>query len=120
MAKVLAPPPAASADEILAQSGGMFYSRETPEHEPYVGVGSHFEEGDALYIVEVMKMFNKVSVPFAGTITENLAADFDGKIVSKGQAIFKIEPDEKIEEESEEAIAARRKEVTIALMERTN
>ena len=30
MAKVLVPPPAAKSDEILADSGGMFYSRETP------------------------------------------------------------------------------------------
>ena len=33
MAKVLVPPPVAKSDEILAESGGMFYSRETPEHE---------------------------------------------------------------------------------------
>ena len=59
-------------------------------------------------------------VPFSGTITENLVSDHDGKVVSKGQAIFKIEPDEKMDEESEDAIAARRKEVTIALMERTD
>ena len=67
-----------------------------------------------------MKMFNKVSVPFSGTITENLASDLDGKVVAKGQAIFKIEPDEKIEEESEDAIAARRKKVTISLMEHSD
>ena len=39
MAKVLVPPPVAKSDEILAESGGMFYSRETPEHERYVGGG---------------------------------------------------------------------------------
>jgi hypothetical protein len=31
MAKVLAPPPVAKSDEILAASGGMFYGRESPE-----------------------------------------------------------------------------------------
>ena len=36
MAKVLVPPPVAKSDEILAESGGMFYSRETPEHDVYV------------------------------------------------------------------------------------
>lgn len=118
--RALAPPPRASSDEIVTPMGGSFFAREAPHLPILAEVGSHFEGGDPLFIIEVMKMFNKVSVPFSGTITENLVSDHDGKVVSKGQAIFKIEPDEKIEEESEDAIAARRKEVTIALMERTD
>src|SRR5690625_6327972 len=35
MARVLAPPPRASADEILAGSGGMFYPRDAPGTEPH-------------------------------------------------------------------------------------
>jgi biotin carboxyl carrier protein len=118
--RALAPPPRASSDEIVTPMGGSFFAREAPHLPILAEVGTHFEGGDPLFVIEVMKMFNKVSVPFSGTITENLASDLDGKVVSKGQAIFKIEPDEKIEEESEEAIAARRKEVTILLMERTD
>jgi acetyl/propionyl-CoA carboxylase alpha subunit len=111
MAKVLVPPPAAKSDEILAESGGMFYSRETPEHDKYVQEGDHFEAGDPLFIVEVMKMFNKVYAPFAGTI-KKVMVDTDGMIISKGQPIFKIEPDEVMVEESAEDIAARRKTAT--------
>ncbi len=111
MAKVLVPPPVAKSDEVLAESGGMFYSRETPEHDRFVEKGSHFEEGDPLYIVEVMKMFNKVYAPFAGTIDKVLVED-DGVIISKGQPLFKITPDEVIVEESEEERRARRHEVT--------
>ncbi len=115
MAKVLVPPPVAKSDEILAESGGMFYSRETPEHEPYVVEGSHFEEGDPLYIVEVMKMFNKVYAPFSGTI-EKVLVDEDGIIISKGQALYKITPDEVIVEESEEDRRARRRAATDAFL----
>jgi acetyl/propionyl-CoA carboxylase alpha subunit len=111
MAKVLVPPPVASSDEILAESGGMFYSRETPEHPVYVEKGSHFEQGDPLYIVEVMKMFNKIYAPFSGTIDEVLVGD-DGVIISKGQPLFKITPDEVIEEESPVDIRARRRQAT--------
>lgn len=111
MAKVLVPPPMAKSDEILAESGGMFYGRETPEHELYVSEGSHFEAGDPLFIIEVMKMFNKVYAPFAGTIDKVLVDD-DGVIIKKGQPIFKITPDEKIVVESPEDIAARRRDVT--------
>lgn len=111
MAKVLVPPPVAKSDEILSESGGMFYSRETPEHDVYVREGDHFDAGDPLFIVEVMKMFNKVYAPFSGTVKEVLV-DTDGTIISKGQPIFKIEPDEVVVVESAEEIAARRQRVT--------
>ena len=94
----------------------MFYSRETPEHEPYVVEGSHFEEGDPLYIVEVMKMFNKVYAPFSGTI-EKVLVDEDGIIISKGQPLYKITPDEVIVEESPEDRRARRRIATDAFLE---
>ncbi|MBE9538471.1 MAG: biotin carboxylase [Proteobacteria bacterium] len=119
MAKVLAPPPTAKSDEVLAESGGMFYGRETPEHELYVNQGDHFEAGDPLYIVEVMKMFNKVYAPFAGTI-DKVLVDTDGVIIRKGQTLFKITPDEKIVVESPEEIAERRQRVTGQFLQQTS
>lgn len=106
MAKVLVPPPVAKSDEILAASGGMFYACEAPGVPPFVEEGSHFEAGDPLYIVEVMKMFNKVYAPFSGTI-EKVLIDQDGTIIKKGQPVFKITPDEKIIEETPEEKSAR-------------
>ena len=111
MAKVLVPPPVAKSDEILAESGGMFYSRETPEHDVYLKEGDHFNAGDPLFIIEVMKMFNKYYAPFAGTV-DKVLVESDGMIISKGQAIFKITPDERAVIESPEEIAARRREFT--------
>lgn len=111
MAKELAPPPVASSNEILAASGGMFYPRETPESAPYVEKGSHFEKGEPLYIVEVMKMFNKVQASFSGTIDEVLV-EGDGVIINKGQPLFRITPDEQVEEVSAELIKERRREYT--------
>ena len=96
MTKVLAPPPVAKSDEIVAISGGMFYPREAPGMEVYVEEGAHFEEGDPLYIVEVMKMFNKVYAPFSGTIVKVLV-EGDGVIIKKGQAVFKVAPDIEID-----------------------
>jgi acetyl/propionyl-CoA carboxylase alpha subunit len=114
--KALAPPPKASADEIVTPMGGTFYAREAPHMPVLVDEGDHFEVGQPLFIIEVMKMFNKVMAPFSGTVTENRMRDSDGKIVAKGQTIFKIEPDERIEEESPEQIAARVREATLALL----
>ncbi|MEL7046021.1 MAG: biotin/lipoyl-containing protein, partial [Pseudomonadota bacterium] len=117
MAKVLVPPPKAKSDEIIAVSGGMFYGRESPDAPLYVQKGDHFDAGDPLYIVEVMKMFNKVYAPFAGTVDAVLVND-DGVIISKGQPLFKITPDEKIVVESPEERASRRHKATQSYLER--
>jgi pyruvate/2-oxoglutarate dehydrogenase complex dihydrolipoamide acyltransferase (E2) component len=103
---VLVPPLVAKSDEILAPTGGMFYSCEAPGMPPLVELGSHFEAGQPLYIIEVMKMFNKVNAPFSGTVDEILVED-DGSIISKGQVLFKITPDEKAVVELPEMVKAR-------------
>jgi pyruvate/2-oxoglutarate dehydrogenase complex dihydrolipoamide acyltransferase (E2) component len=54
----------------------------------------HFDKGQPLYIIEVMKMFNKVYAPFSGTVNRILMTAADGAIVSKGQPLFKVTPDE--------------------------
>jgi len=115
MAKTLAPPPVAKSDEIVAESGGMFYGREAPEAPLYVEAGQHFEAGEPLYIVEVMKMFNKVVAPFAGTVDEVLV-EGDGVIIAKGQPLFKVTPDEKVEVLSDSEMAALRREHTTELV----
>jgi pyruvate/2-oxoglutarate dehydrogenase complex dihydrolipoamide acyltransferase (E2) component len=73
---------------------------------PLVELGSHFEAGQPLYIIEVMKMFNKVNAPFSGTVDKILVED-DGSIISKGQVLFKITPDEKAVVELPEVVKAR-------------
>ncbi len=115
MTKALAPPPVAKSDEVVAASGGMFYGRESPESALYVQAGDHFEVGDPLYIVEVMKMFNKVYAPFAGTVDEVLV-EGDGIIISKGQPLFKVTPDEQVVIESADVVSERRRARTQELM----
>jgi len=112
----LAPPPKASANEIVTPSGGTFYAREAPHLPLLVEEGEHFEEGQPLFIIEVMKMFNKILAPFAGTLTKSLMTDADGSVVQTGQVIFEIEPDETLVEESEADILARQKRVTLAAL----
>ncbi len=107
MKKVLAPPPVSKADEIVAFSGGMFYSQEAPGLPQFVQEGQHFEAGDPIYIIEVMKMFNKVYAPFAGTI-DKVLIDKDGTIVSQGQPLYKVTPDEKFVEKDPAEIRAQR------------
>ena len=111
--KILVPPPVASANEIVAVSGGMFYAQETPGAPSFLEVGTHFEQGDPLYIIEVMKMFNKVYAEFSGTVTEALIENGDGVIVRKGETLYRIDPDEVAEESDEEALAEARLSHTV-------
>ncbi len=116
MRKVLVPPPATKADEIVAAMGGTFYAQEAPHLPPFAEAGTHFEKGDPLYIIEVMKMFNKVHATFAGTVTEVLVPS--GVVVRKGQPLFKIRPDEIAVEEDPEDRARRVRANTDRYLER--
>ncbi len=117
MRKVLVPPPATRADEIVAAMGGTYYSQEAPGLPFFVAIGSHFEKGDPLYIIEVMKMFNKVYAAFSGTIDEVLIKD-SGVVVRKGQPLFKVTPDEQLVEEDPDAKRRRLRSRTDAYLER--
>ena len=120
MKKILVPPPATKADEIAAICGGMYYGQEAPGMPPFITEGMHFEKGQPLYIIEVMKMFNKVLAPFSGTIDKILMTGADGTIVSKGQPLFKVTPDEKFVEvdqkELEREVRARTGEYLQAVL----
>lgn len=105
--RILCPPPTAAEDQIVAEIGGMFHSREAPGTAPYLEPGTHFEVGDTLYIVEVMKMFTKVRATFSGTVDECVMADRDGAVVRQGDLLFEVTPDERAE--SIDADAARRR-----------
>ncbi len=108
MARVLVPPPATRADEIVAEVGGMFYAQESPDRPAFVKVGDHFEKDQPLYIIEVMKMFNRVVAPFSGRV-DAVLIEGAGTIVHKGQPLFKVTPDERAVETDHAATAQERK-----------
>lgn len=116
MKKILVPPPSTKADEIVAICGGMYYGQEAPGMPPFVTEGMHFEKGQPLYIVEVMKMFNKISAPFSGTIDKILMQGADGTIVQKGLPLFKVTPDEKFVEIDPKAIEKAQRDCTSAYL----
>ncbi|TLM64248.1 MAG: biotin carboxylase [Deltaproteobacteria bacterium] len=112
MKKVLVPPPATKADEIVTPGGGMYYAQEAPGMPPFVKEGDHFEKGQPLFILEVMKMFNKIPAPFAGTVDKILIDGTEGIIVQKGQPIFKVTPDEKFVEVDPAEVEKERRDRT--------
>jgi len=109
---VLVPPPTTKADEVVSICGGMYYGQEGPGLPPFVTEGMHFEKGQALYIIEVMKMFNTVRATFSGTIDKIIMQGADGSIVQKGQPLFKVTPDEKFVEVDSKVLETEKREKT--------
>jgi biotin carboxyl carrier protein len=106
MKRVLVPPPVTRSDEIVAAMGGTYWNREAPALPLFVEPGAHFEKGQPLYIIEVMKMFNKVYATFSGRILEVFVHDA-GTVVRKGQPLFRVQPDERVVEEDPAERAGR-------------
>lgn len=68
---------------------GTFYSAPSPDADAFVKVGQKVAIGDAVCIVEAMKMFNKIESDVEGTIKRVLIAD--GEPVEFDQPLFEIE-----------------------------
>jgi acetyl-CoA carboxylase biotin carboxyl carrier protein len=87
------PPPAPLADDagviyVTSPFVGTFYRSPSPDAPSFVEVGSAIREGQALCIVEAMKLMNEIEADHAGTIVEILAEN--GKPVEFGQRLFKV------------------------------
>jgi acetyl-CoA carboxylase biotin carboxyl carrier protein len=86
------PPPTAAEDTnvvyVTSPFVGTFYRSPSPDAPPFVEVGSAIREGQALCIVEAMKLMNEIEADCAGTIVEILAEN--GKPVEFGQKLYKV------------------------------
>lgn len=68
---------------------GTFYAAPSPDADAFVNVGKSIKVGDAVCIVEAMKMFNKIESDVEGTIKHILVTD--GEPVEFDQPLFEIE-----------------------------
>jgi acetyl-CoA carboxylase biotin carboxyl carrier protein len=91
------PPPAAEADEsgedasvtyITSPFVGTFYRAPSPDAPAFVDVGQKINRGQALCIVEAMKLMNEIESEISGTVLEVLVEN--GKPVEFGQRLFKV------------------------------
>jgi len=62
-------------------------------------------------------MFNKVLAPFSGTVDKVVIEGTEGVIVSKGQPIFKVTPDEKFVEVDPRELEKEKRARTAEYME---
>ena len=78
---------AVSGTPVLAPLNGTFYRSDAPGKPQMAADGASVKAGDAVCVVEAMKLFNPIKAPAAGRIT--FLAEH-GKAVAKGQTIATI------------------------------
>jgi acetyl-CoA carboxylase biotin carboxyl carrier protein len=72
---------------------GTFYEAPSPGAEPFVRVGDHVEAGQALCIVEAMKLMNEIECDVAGEVVRKYVEN--GQPVEYGESLFAIRPSRK-------------------------
>jgi acetyl-CoA carboxylase biotin carboxyl carrier protein len=91
-APVAPPAPAAPAEVVghvvKSPMVGTFYRASSPGAKSFVEVGSVVKEGDAICIIEAMKILNEIEADASGTITQILVDN--GQAVEFGQPMFVI------------------------------
>lgn len=98
MAAPAAAPTASAAEEsapavpdghvVTAPMVGTLYRAPNPGAAPFVEVGQSVQEGDALCIIEAMKLLNEIEADKSGVIKEILVEN--GAPVEYGQPLFVI------------------------------
>ena len=88
--KVAAADAAAGQIEVAAPMVGTFYRAPSPEAKAFVDVGDVVGVGDALCLIEVMKLFTTINAEVAGRIVQ-IGAE-NGELVEYGRTLFVIEP----------------------------
>jgi acetyl-CoA carboxylase biotin carboxyl carrier protein len=84
------PEPDGRLTYVTAPMVGTFYRAPAPDQPPFVEPGDTVAAGDAVGIIEVMKLFNSITAGVDGTVAAVLAEN--GAAVAHGQRLVAIEP----------------------------
>jgi len=90
---VTAPPaPARAASTVALESPmvGVFYRSASPDDPAFVSVGDIIKVGQAIGLIEAMKVYSEIPAEVAGRVTEIPAES--GKLVQQGQPLIYVEP----------------------------
>ncbi len=78
----------APAFPVKAPVFGVLHRSPAPGQEPFIGLGDTVEEGQTLFIIEAMKVFNTITAPRAGRIM--CLTEIDGGEVETGDVLAEI------------------------------
>lgn len=68
---------------------GTFYRAASPGGKPLIDIGSEVKEGEAICIIEAMKIMNEIEADKSGKVTRILCEN--GQAVEFGQPLFIVE-----------------------------
>ncbi|AIQ96120.1 Biotin carboxyl carrier protein of acetyl-CoA carboxylase [Prochlorococcus sp. MIT 0801] len=76
--------------EVTAPMVGTFYRAPGPEEPPFVEIGSRITVGQAVCILEAMKLMNELESEVSGEVIEILVEN--GTPVEFGQVLMRLKP----------------------------
>jgi len=76
--------------EVTAPMVGTFYRAPGPEEPPFVEIGSRISVGQAVCILEAMKLMNELESEVSGEVVEILVDN--GTPVEFGQVLMRLKP----------------------------
>ena len=76
--------------EVTAPMVGTFYRAPGPEDPPFVEIGSRINVGQAVCILEAMKLMNELESEVSGEVIEILVEN--GTPVEFGQVLMRLKP----------------------------
>lgn len=88
-APVAAAPAEPVGHTVKSPMVGTYYGAASPGAKAFVEVGTVVKEGQAICIIEAMKIMNEIEADKAGTVTKILCEN--GQAVEFGQPLFIIE-----------------------------
>jgi acetyl-CoA carboxylase biotin carboxyl carrier protein len=77
--------------DIKSPMIGTFYRSGNPDTPPFVSVGDKVSKGQAVCIIEAMKLFNEIESEVSGTIVKVMVEN--ASPVEYDQVLFVVEPD---------------------------
>ena len=84
-----APPAEPAGRFIKSPMVGTFYRSASPGGKSFVDIGSTVAEGDAVCIIEAMKIMNEIEADLGGKVVQILCEN--GQAVEFGQPLFVLE-----------------------------
>ncbi len=89
------PPPASPAvdskwEEVKSPMVGTFYRAPGPDEAAFVEVGDRIRTGQAVCIIEAMKLMNEIEAEVSGQVMEILVGN--GEPVEYGQPLMRVNP----------------------------
>ncbi len=89
------PPPSVAGSrsdllEVTAPMVGTFYRAPAPEEPPFVDIGTKIRVGQAVCILEAMKLMNELESEVNGEVMEILVEN--GTPVEFGQVLMRVKP----------------------------